>query len=108
MSGKFAHNKNRNSKNKNCIGYCSNDIQEQKLIANIPYINTEKDLQIFYNLSNNTDLPWGSSYKYTIPKSSEYNNSSSRKHEHFSIVDEIKNKKICLLILLIIIILILY
>jgi hypothetical protein len=54
-------------------GYKEN--KEQEIIFNqqYPYIakesNPDINLQIFYNTTDDDTIPWGSSYKYTIPKS---------------------------------------
>jgi len=63
-------------------GYNANKRQEKKYIAQYPYINKNKsniDLQVFYNLyqNGNNILPWGSSYKYTIPHPFDYNTEPS-------------------------------
>jgi hypothetical protein len=53
-------------------GFLMNKKQKNYYLAQFPYLNEgEKpklDLQIFYNVTNGNSIPWGSTYKYTIPK----------------------------------------
>jgi hypothetical protein len=56
-------------------GYTFNRQQEKKYIAQFPYIQKEskpeKELQVFYNTTSTNGYikPFGSTYKYTMPKS---------------------------------------
>ncbi len=54
-------------------GYKFSRQQDKKHLSQYPYIKKEpmpeKELQIFYNTTDNNTIPWGSTYKYTIPKS---------------------------------------
>lgn len=58
-------------------GFLINKKQEQTYISQFPYINKDSkpqlDLQIFYNITDDNNIPWGSTYKYTIPKSIDDN-----------------------------------
>jgi hypothetical protein len=90
-------------------GYRFSRQQEKKYIAQYPYIqkesDAEKELQIFYNTTtyaNGDSIPWGSTYKYTIPKSiddidiSSHNSISERqkrfRRELFENTNNIKKK----------------
>ena len=57
-------------------GYKINKKQERDHEAQYPYITklpkSKLDIQIFYNTIDST-IPWGSTYKYTIPKSIDDN-----------------------------------
>lgn len=81
-------------------GYKINKKQESDQEALFSYLKDKKDMQIFYNTNNNS-MPWGSTYKYTIPKSIDDNITNSHAsiserqkrfgREFFSTVDD--NKK---------------
>ncbi len=105
-------------------GYKINKIQEKKFLTQFPYIKKElkkdqnKDLQVFYNITTsnrNNELPWGSTYKYTIPKSiddtddTSYNSISERqkraRREFFNNVDIKSNNNILFIYIFIIVIL---
>jgi hypothetical protein len=89
-------------------GYRLSRQQDKKYLAQFPYIQKEpvgeKDLQIFYNTTDNNTVPWGSTYKYTIPKSIDdilspaYNSISERqkrfRRELFGNTNNIKKSKI--------------
>lgn len=53
-------------------GYKIGDYQEKRSIIDYPFIKYDNgvDLQVFYNITDDDDsIPWGSTYKYTIPRS---------------------------------------
>ena len=47
-------------------GYSANMTQNNKKKYTFPYISTQLNERIFYNITDNDDVPWGSTYKYTI------------------------------------------
>lgn len=103
-------------------GYKISRQQDKKHLYQFPYIQKEptqeKDLQIFYNTTNNNEIPWGSTYRYTIPKSIDdilapsYNSISERqkrfRRELFGNTNNIKKSKLNIELYFAIIIIILF
>jgi hypothetical protein len=100
-------------------GYKLNKKQNQKHLSYYPYIINEPkstlDLQVFYNTTDDNTIPWGSSYKYTIPSSvdgnitSNHNSISERqkrfRRERFGNLNQKTNKNYLLYIILFFVIL---
>jgi hypothetical protein len=99
-------------------GYKENKFQDNNFISQYQYIKNEQsenpdiNTQVFYNTTDNNEIPWGSTYKYTIPKSiddilSSNNNSISRKQKRvgFEGFANTNNSNIPIYIIIVIIIL---
>ena len=69
----------------------SNQNQKYKQNKQNIYLDSELNLQIFYNLTDKNNVPWGSTYSYQLPTSMQQDEISgksniykNKKKEHYS------------------------